>query len=66
MRLMNFTTIAIGVRRRKRNALQVHVWKGFFESETIMYRRKAYKKARWRRAEQRLKEQWTAVMSDGT
>lgn len=62
---MNFTTIAIGVKRRKRNALQVHVWKGFFERGIIMYKRKVYKKARWRRAEQRLKNQWTVVVSDG-
>ena len=55
---MNFTTIAIGVKYRKRRSLQVHVYKGFFERETIAYRRKAYKKSRWRKAEERLKKQW--------
>ena len=63
---MNFTTLAIGVSRRKRNALQVHVWKGFFEKETISYKRKAYKKSRWRKAEQRIKNQWDVEFSDVT
>lgn len=63
---MNFTTIAIGVKHRKRQALQVHRWKGFFQAETIIYRRKAYKKSRWRKAEQRIKNQWDVDISDVT
>ena len=63
---MIFRTLAIGVNRRKRDALQEHVWKGFFEKETIRYKRKAYKKSRWRKAEQRIKNQWDVEFSDVT
>ena len=50
---MRFKTISIGESYRKRHALQIHYYKHFNGNETILYRRKAYKKARWRKAETR-------------
>ena len=56
-----FTIFTFRRKRRKgrnHNALQRKYWNGVGKPFTYAYKRKAYKKARWRRAEQRAKNEW--------
>lgn len=61
-----FMILAFGLKRRKQQSLQRHVCYGFGMNNpmTIRYKRKGYKKARWRKAEQRLKDQWGIEIDD--
>lgn len=43
---------------RNHDALQRNIFHGFGKDMTISYKRKSYKKARWRRAEQRVRHEW--------
>ena len=56
-----FTIFTFRRNRRKgrnHNALQRKYWNGVGKPFTYAYKRKAYKKARGRRAEQRAKAEW--------
>lgn len=55
-----FSILTFGLKHRKMESLQRRVCYGYGMDKpmTIRYNRKSYKKTRWRKAEQRLKDQW--------